>query len=141
MSELHNQSSVTYYFTAERNKPQELEATLNSIQNSPRSPPLTFSIHQLLPYFSQFAADHVARSLGNLPLLTNLMKFVKALLKSPYLSVELYVQTPAADTQLHQLIPSVLTCLLGKRLCAKPTEDHWELRDFSAQLLKIICSK
>jgi len=43
--------------------------------------------------------------------------------------------------QLHQLIPAVLTCLVGKRLCENPAENHWALRDFCAGLIAFICNR
>lgn len=38
-------------------------------------------------------------------------------------------------------MPPLLTCLVGMRLCEKPNEDHWRLRDFAASLLSIVCKK
>ena len=32
-------------------------------------------------------------------------------------------------------MPAVLTCIVGKRLCASPLEDHWSLRRQASQLL------
>ncbi|OLY78531.1 Transcription initiation factor TFIID subunit 6 [Smittium mucronatum] len=32
-------------------------------------------------------------------------------------------------------MPSLLTCLLGKKLCKDHSENHWELRDLSASLI------
>ena len=73
-------------------------------------------------------ADEVAKHLRNLPVLQNLMKLTNSLLASQYLHVEPY---------LHQLVPSVLTCLVGKTLCEDPaTENHWELRDDAADLVR-----
>jgi len=33
-----------------------------------------------------------------------------------------------------------LTCLVGRRLCDKPEENHWQLRDYSAKLIAHICN-
>lgn len=42
--------------------------------------------------------------------------------------------------QLHQLMPAVITCLVGKPLCADPaTEDHWSLRELAAGIIGTIC--
>ena len=35
----------------------------------------------------------------------------------------------------------VLTCLVGKRLCAGPHEDHWQLRQRAAGLLSSILKR
>lgn len=90
-------------------------------------------LHQLLPYLSQLVADEVAKCLRQLPLLYSLMQLVEAILaNSQHLHVEPY---------LHQLMPPILTCLLGKSLCEHPSQDHWGLREFSAQLLHTVCSR
>jgi len=89
-------------------------------------------IQPLVPYFSQFIADEVTSNLRDLPLLLSLMKMTKILLESPHVDIEPY---------LHQLMPAILTCLVGKRLCENPSEDHWKLRDFSANLIAIVCNR
>jgi len=89
-------------------------------------------LHQLLPYFTQFIADEVTHNLRKLPLLSALMRMVKALLSNPYLHIEPY---------LHQLMPAVLTCLVGKRLCQSPNENHWALRDYSAGVIAFVCAR
>ena len=32
-------------------------------------------------------------------------------------------------------MPSLLTCVVGKPLCSRETDDHWKLRDFAASLV------
>eukprot|EP00026_Physarum_polycephalum_P005691 Phypoly_transcript_05726.p1 GENE.Phypoly_transcript_05726~~Phypoly_transcript_05726.p1 ORF type:complete len:428 (+),score=90.24 Phypoly_transcript_05726:605-1888(+) len=102
-----------------------IEAALNSLRSDP-------SLHQLLPYFTQFISDKVTHNLRNLPQLKNLMKMVQAILDSPFLHVEPY---------LHQMMPPILTCLVGKTLGDNPMANHWELRDFSASLVALICKR
>jgi hypothetical protein len=42
--------------------------------------------------------------------------------------------------QLHELIPSVSTCIVSKQLCMRPELDnHWALRDFASRLMAQIC--
>lgn len=42
--------------------------------------------------------------------------------------------------QLHELIPSVATCIVSKQLCMRPELDnHWALRDFASRLMAQIC--
>lgn len=36
-------------------------------------------------------------------------------------------------------MPILLTCIVGKQLCNEPSENHWSLRDASAQMLRKIC--
>jgi len=38
-------------------------------------------------------------------------------------------------------MPALLTCLVGKRLCEKIEEDHWELRNYCANLLAYLCKR
>lgn len=44
--------------------------------------------------------------------------------------------------QLHQIMPAVLTCVVGKKLCVNTaTDNHWVLRDFAASLVATLCSR
>uniref|UniRef100_A0A1B0CAI8 TAF6 C-terminal HEAT repeat domain-containing protein n=2 Tax=Lutzomyia longipalpis TaxID=7200 RepID=A0A1B0CAI8_LUTLO len=68
---------------------------------------------------------------NNLALLIYLMRMVKALLDNSSLYLEKY---------LHELIPSVSTCIVSRQLCMRPELDnHWALRDFAARLMAQIC--
>lgn len=89
-------------------------------------------LHPLVPYFTQFVADEVTRSLDDFPLLFSLMRLVQSLLLNPHIHIEPY---------LHQMMPSVITCLVAKRLGGKVTVNHWELRDFTASLVAFICKR
>nr|CAB3473208.1 unnamed protein product [Digitaria exilis] len=86
-------------------------------------------LHPLVPYFSYFIADEVTRSLGDLPVLFALMRVVRSLLHNPHIHIEPY---------LHQLMPSMITCIVAKRLGHRLSDNHWELRDFSANLVALI---
>eukprot|EP00128_Syssomonas_multiformis_P004019 Colp12_sorted_trinity150504_noHs@4008 len=100
-------------------------AALSSLSTDP-------GLHQLLPYFSQFVADKVAENIKNLPVLQSCMLMVQALLKNPSVYVEPY---------MHQMLPAVLTCIVGKQLCARSSEDHWALRDLSSSIVATICAR
>lgn len=89
-------------------------------------------LHPLVPYFTQFVADEVTRGLEDFPLLFSLMRLVQSLLLNPHIHIEPY---------LHQLMPSVITCLVAKRLGGRAVENHWELRDFTASLVAFICKR
>lgn len=89
-------------------------------------------LHPLVPYFTQFIADEVIRNLDDLQLLFALMRVVRSLLVNPHIHIDLY---------LHQLMPSVITCLVAKRLGSKSMEGHWELRDYVANLIAFICRR
>ncbi|KAL1818055.1 hypothetical protein ACET3Z_020629 [Daucus carota] len=89
-------------------------------------------LHPLVPYFTCFIADEVARGLTEFSVLFALMRVVWSLLQNPHIRVEPY---------LHQLMPSVVTCLVAKRLGNRLADNHWELRDFTANLVAFICRK
>ncbi|XP_057485587.1 transcription initiation factor TFIID subunit 6-like isoform X1 [Actinidia eriantha] len=89
-------------------------------------------LHPLVPYFTYFIADEVARNLNNFPLLFALMRLAWSLLQNLHIHIEPY---------LHQLMPSVITCLVAKRLGNKYSDNHWELRDFTANLVASICKR
>ncbi|KAK7295715.1 hypothetical protein RJT34_18626 [Clitoria ternatea] len=89
-------------------------------------------LHPLVPYFTRFIADEVSHGLNNFPLLFALMRVVSSLLQNPNIHIEPY---------LHQLMPSVVTCLVAKRLGSRLSDSHWELRDFTANLVASICKR
>ncbi|CAB4304561.1 unnamed protein product [Prunus armeniaca] len=77
-------------------------------------------------------SDLVSRGLNDYPLLFALMRVVRSLLQNPHMHIEPY---------LHQLMPSVVTCLVAKRLGNRFADNHWELRDFTANLVASICKR
>lgn len=90
-------------------------------------------LHEMLPRMCTFIAEGVKVNVvqNNLALLIYLMRMVKALLDNPSLYLEKY---------LHELIPSVFTCIVSRQLCMRPELDnHWALRDFAARLMAQIC--
>ncbi|XP_075399715.1 transcription initiation factor TFIID subunit 6-like [Tenrec ecaudatus] len=90
-------------------------------------------LHQMLPRFSAFISEGVRVNVAqnNLALLLCLMRMVKALMDNPTHDLEQY---------MHQLIPSVMTCVVSRQLCLQPEVDnHWGLRDFAASLAAQIC--
>ncbi|KAF9437532.1 hypothetical protein BGZ76_000348 [Entomortierella beljakovae] len=104
-----------------------LRATgISSLQNDP-------GLHQLLPYFVQLVAEKVTQNTRNLPVLVAMMAMVRALLDNDNLFIEPY---------LHQLMPTILTCVVGKRLGESPAqEDHWSLRSNATDIILLICEK
>ncbi|XP_037934422.1 transcription initiation factor TFIID subunit 6 isoform X2 [Teleopsis dalmanni] len=90
-------------------------------------------LHEMLPRMCTFIAEGVKVNVvqNNLALLIYLMRMVKALLDNTSLYLEKY---------LHELIPSVTTCIVSKQLCMRPELDnHWALRDFASRLMSQIC--
>nr|BAH19928.1 AT1G04950 [Arabidopsis thaliana] len=89
-------------------------------------------LHPLVPYFTNFIADEVSNGLNDFRLLFNLMHIVRSLLQNPHIHIEPY---------LHQLMPSVVTCLVSRKLGNRFADNHWELRDFAANLVSLICKR
>eukprot|EP00257_Ricinus_communis_P022399 XP_015582119.2 transcription initiation factor TFIID subunit 6 [Ricinus communis] len=89
-------------------------------------------LHPLVPYFIYLIADEVARNLNNFSVLFALMRVARSLLQNPHIHVEPY---------LHQLMPSIITCLVAKRSGNRFCDNHLELRDFTANLVASICKR
>jgi len=90
-------------------------------------------LYQLLPRFVTFIAEGVKVNVAqhNLALLIYLLRMIKELMVNSTLYLEKY---------LHELIPSVITCIVSRKLCPRPDSDnHWALRDFAARLLAQMC--
>jgi transcription initiation factor TFIID subunit 6 len=107
----------------------ENEASINLVLESIKN---DIGIQPLIPYFVQFISEEVIKNLKNLNYLKYLMMFIHTLLENEHLNIEPY---------LHQLMPPVLTCLVGRKICNDPNENHWEVRDYVANLVKYICDK
>lgn len=107
------------------NEQKRLHA-LNSLSHDP-------GLHQMLPRLSTFISEGVKVNVvhNNLALLIYLMRMVKALLENQSLYLEKY---------LHELVPTVITCIVSKQICNRPEqENHYALRDFTCKLLANIC--
>ncbi|KAG9449347.1 hypothetical protein H6P81_009312 [Aristolochia fimbriata] len=87
-------------------------------------------LHSLVPYFTFFIEHEVNRSLEDVSLLYALMRVVRSLLQNKHIHIEPY---------LHQLLPAVITCLVTKSMGNRLSDNHWELRDFTANLVAFIC--
>lgn len=92
-------------------------------------------LYQLLPQLCNYMTEGIKINVAQrrLHVLKHLLRMTRALLDNQNLSLEKY---------LHELIPSVTTCLLNRQLCLRPeAEDHWGLRDTAAKILCEICNK
>ena len=92
-------------------------------------------LYQLLPQLISFIVEGVKVNIAHhkLVMLRHLMRMVKALLDNTAISLEKF---------LHDLLPSVTSCLLNRQICLRPeSEDHWSVRDQAAKILAAICRK
>ncbi|KAG2232125.1 hypothetical protein INT48_008867 [Thamnidium elegans] len=88
-------------------------------------------LHQLLPYFVQHIHKKVAQNHKNLDVLEAMLSMAHSLLNNKHLFVEPY---------LHQLIPPIISCLVGRVICENPQQqDHWATRNRAASLIATIC--
>lgn len=105
---------------------QKRSQALNSLAQDP-------GLHQVLPRLCTFISEGVKVNVvhNNLILLIYLIRMVKALLDNQSLYLEKY---------LHELCPTVITCIVAKQICSRPDQDnHYALRDFASKLLANIC--
>ena len=109
-------------------------AALASLRSEP-------GLHQLVPYFVQFVAEKVTHNIKSIFTLTAMMHLVSAMLENPHLYLDPYISA---------LIPSILTCLIGRNLgpsiapsSSTPAEHlaTYPLRDLAASILKSIAKK
>jgi len=90
-------------------------------------------LHQLVPYFVQFIAEKVTHSLKDIFVLTQVMHMAEALIQNKSLYVDPYVAS---------LVPSVLTCLVGRQPGGNADlSEQFALRDLAASLLGMIAEK
>jgi len=103
-------------------KPRLQRLALASLATDP-------GLHPLAPYFTQLVEGEVRGGTRDLERLHAMLSLARALLANPHVDLGPY---------LHQLMPSVLTCVVFHPLGA-PGQDHWALRDAAARLLAAIC--
>ena len=103
-----------------------LNAAIGSLQTDA-------GLANLIPYFAKFISMEVQTNLRNLRKLLAMMRAIEALVQNPTANLELY---------LHQLMPSVLTCIVAKRLSENLEKDnHWQLRVLASKTVAEICER
>ncbi|KXS15106.1 DUF1546-domain-containing protein [Gonapodya prolifera JEL478] len=109
-------------------EPRLVDAAIDSVAGDP-------GINQLVPYLVELAAERVTKQLKSLNVLQSSMRLLRALLGNPHLFME---------PHLHSMLPTILTCVVGKRL-GDPASDsysnHYDLRSSAATLAARICTK
>ncbi len=104
------------------------QEALNSLSTDP-------GLYQLLPQFTSFINEGIRINIGlkKLAVLKHLVKMIGAILENESLFLEKY---------LHELIPSLTSCLINNQVCVRPeSEDHWSLRDNAGKILAKICKR
>lgn len=90
------------------------------------------AIRYLTPYLVRLITEKILKNMNNLKITNSMLRLIRAILINQNVPTEAY---------LHQVIPNVLTCLVGKDLCRDPREDHWSLRAYASKLVAHICKK
>lgn len=101
------------------------ETCINSVATDP-------GIGEVLPYLSRFLFETVKAHTHRLPVLFSCLRLTNAILDNPGLNVELYLQ---------QMLPAVVTCIVGRRLFSNPRENHWGLREYGVKLMVKILNR
>ena len=126
----------------DENNAEYRNAALSSLRDDP-------GLHQLVPYFVHYVSEKVTHGLKNIFVLTQMLLLLSSLLNNGHLHIAPYVAA---------VVPSILTCLVGKWLGSPPTSsssfatalglpngihtnhaslpDHYALRDLAASLLQ-----
>jgi len=89
-------------------------------------------IQELVPFLSRFVASGLMnkKNLQNVHYCSRLIQVFDAMLDNPNLHLDLH---------LHQMFSPVGTCIVAKKLCNSPYEDHWSLREAAARCLVKAC--
>ena len=82
-----------------------------------------------MPYLVSFISDTITLQKNDLHLATSMMVMCECLFKNKHLFIDPY---------LHQLLPSIITCIVANNLC--DDGDHFSLRRFASKLLKHVCN-
>lgn len=105
---------------------QKRHHALSSLAHDP-------GLQQMLPRLCKFISEGVKVNVvhNNLALIIYLMRMLKSLLENHTIYLERY---------LHELCPTVITCIVSKQICNRPDqENHYAIRDFASKLLANIC--
>ena len=91
------------------------------------------ALQPLVPYLIHWIEVTTQSNLRNLHILNCLVDVAGGLIDNPNIDLELY---------LDRLMPSLLTCVVSKRLCQDDAkDDHWALRDHAAGIVARVCDK
>lgn len=107
----------------------DVEAKRQAALQSLRSDP---GLHQLTPYFVQFAQEKISQNLkSSYSIVSTMLEVVDALVHNPTIFIEPYI---------HHIMPVVLTPLLAKQTGSQPiTNETYHIRDYAASLLEFLC--
>eukprot|EP00934_Nitzschia_sp_Nitz4_P006003 Nitzschia sp. Nitz4//scaffold96_size78090//70194//71687//NITZ4_005506-RA/size78090-augustus-gene-0.8-mRNA-1//1//CDS//3329560609//5993//frame0 len=88
-------------------------------------------LQELVPFFVNYVAKSIFQHIGNPEHCCTLVRMARSLLSNPHLHLELH---------LHQMLPSLLTCVVAERLSSAPWGNHWSLRREATMALAQACN-
>jgi len=118
-------SQVTSTIDNRSSNQSDITTVLNGIRSDG-------GIQELVPFLSRFVASGLMnkKNLLNVTYCSRLIQVFDAMLDNPNLHLDLH---------LHQMFSPVGTCIVAKKLCSDPYEDHWSLREAAARCLVKAC--
>lgn len=105
---------------------EKVRATLASVCNDE-------GINRTVPHLVRFITKRVETSMNNLASLWTCVNLAECLVTNESLA--------QLDLYLHDLLPSMLTCVVAKSLGQSPAEDHWALREAAASVIASMCRR
>lgn len=89
-------------------------------------------LQPLLPYLYKLIADEAAADLRTLRVLPRLVLAIGALISNPELD---------SGPLLQEVLPTLLTAIVARRLGPAGSETHWALREEAARALALLCAR
>ncbi|XP_044267894.1 transcription initiation factor TFIID subunit 6-like [Tribolium madens] len=92
-----------------------------------------YHVKFLAPYLSQFIKDSICVNIAfpDLSLLIYSVRMIKSLMANPHVNIK---------EHLHLLLPATISCVVSRKISKYSYDNHWTLRDFSAQVVATLCS-
>ena len=111
--------------TSEHDEPNRLGA-FASVRGDP-------GVHQLTPYFVNYATEKVTHNLKNLFILRQMLELISSMLDNESLFLDPYITS---------LVPPVLTCLISPHLGSPGSQlEHFPLRALASSIMGRIAKK
>lgn len=92
-------------------------------------------LQAILPKFSRLVNNTIRCNLlmKCMSLLIYMVRVIRSMSENPAVSL---------TGVLHELLPPLLSCMLGRSLCKTPeTDNHWALRDYAAKTLIVVIKR
>eukprot|EP00049_Salpingoeca_infusionum_P004174 m.75429 g.75429 ORF g.75429 m.75429 type:complete len:419 (-) comp12451_c0_seq2:3735-4991(-) len=88
-------------------------------------------LSQLVPYFITFITDQATHKMDDISVISSILRMVDALFQNPTIYLEPY---------LHQLMPSLITCVVARTI-GRASDDHVACRRHASKLIAVACAR